>query len=119
MQIDTTQAPFPFEYFCLTCISENYLTGSGAANRDWNAAAPLYSSKVIQVQLIDVCVSDMKFTSLHNSYFATGSGSPASTSPDWKLTLNYKQYNSVADLWWIDSRISASHGTAGRQDMFT
>ena len=46
--IDTTQTAFPYEYFCLSCVSEDYYNGSGAStSRTWNTAAPLYSSKVI------------------------------------------------------------------------
>ena len=106
--IDTTQADFDYENYCLSCISLDYFDGAATGARDFVASAPLYSSKVIQVRLVDICKDHWKFTSAHNDYFVTGSGTPASTSPSWEITANYKQSSGGTDVIVIDSSVFGS-----------
>jgi hypothetical protein len=109
--VDTTQAVFD-ENYCLSCISEQYYDPNGAASdryRSFMPNAPLYSSKVINIKLVDICDSDWKFASSHMNFIPAGSGTPASASAGWKLNAQvYQDSGGNANEIVIDASLFGS-----------
>lgn len=107
--IDTTNNLEFTMNLCVSCKTIDYFDGwEGNLQRDNIWAAPLYSSKVIKVHLIDICVSQWQFTSAHLNYFPVGSGVPASTVEDWKIVVGHLQDTGTPNKVHIDSQLYGS-----------